>query len=226
MKIATYLVVSLALVVCVDSGCAPTVQGDIFAGLEDVLSSAEPISTFDGEWLSDQYAYAMKITNRTGIVTLANSAVSKVGDVILVIASVDNLRFNGRHIFSNGSIKDVIGLLVSEDALLLSGGGLSWTLRRINTVNHRPVVDAGLDRSVRLADGPVFLGGEVTDDGLPHQTLTTKWTALSDPEGVSFADANSVDTTASFTQVGSYQFQLEASDGELSASDKMMIIVR
>jgi hypothetical protein len=224
MKTLACLIVSLAVAVCAGTGCTPTptVQGDIFAGID---SNAPPITTFDGEWLSDLYSYAVKITNRTGVVTLANSTVCKVGDVILAIATVDNQSFHGRHIFSDGSIHEIVGQLVDENTLSLVGGGRTWALRRINTLNHAPLVNAGPDQSVNLADGPVFLTGQVTDDGLPNNTLTTAWSKLSGPGDVNFADANSLDTTATFSQVGAYQVQLQASDGELSSSNSAIIIV-
>jgi len=130
MKIKQCFAVGFIMLVCAVFGCVPSGQSDIFAGLEDLLSTAEPISTFDGDWVSDKYSFAMKITNRTGMMTNANPGSRRVGDVILVIVSVDGLAFQGRYVFSDGVIKNVAGQLTNKDTLFLAGNGLTWTMRR------------------------------------------------------------------------------------------------
>jgi len=120
------------MVSIVGCGLVPVLSGDIFDGLEDVLAEAEPISTFDGEWLNTGYGYAFEITNRTGLVTIGNSSLLDVGDVILVIATVDGASFTGRHIFTDGTIREVDGRLLDADSLFMTDGEIIWTMSRFN----------------------------------------------------------------------------------------------
>jgi len=55
--------------------------------------------------------------------------------------------------------------------------------------------------------------------------LTTTWSQLSGPGVTSFANANAVDTTATFSAAGTYVLQLTASDGQLSANDTVQVTV-
>jgi hypothetical protein len=89
--------------------------------------------------------------------------------------------------------------------------------------NQPPTVSAGSDRTIVLPN-PVTLDGTVTDDGQPGP-VTQQWSVVSGPGAVTFGDAASVDTTASFTTAGEYVLRLSASDGALSASDDTVITV-
>ncbi|MEX2137781.1 MAG: DNRLRE domain-containing protein [Pirellulales bacterium] len=93
-------------------------------------------------------------------------------------------------------------------------------------VNQAPVVNAGTDQSVTLSAGAT-LDGTVSDDGLPNPpgAVTTTWSLVSGPGVVTFADASAVDTTASFSDAGTYLLRLTANDGELVASDDVEILV-
>jgi hypothetical protein len=98
----------------------------------------------------------------------------------------------------------------------LGGGG--------GSTNQPPIVSAGPDRAVDLA-ASASLDGTVSDDGLPSGTLTTSWTKVSGPGTVSFGNASAVDTTATFSSIGSYVLRLTANDGELQASDDTTVTV-
>ncbi len=93
-------------------------------------------------------------------------------------------------------------------------------------VNTAPVVDAGTDETVLLANG-ANLDGTVTDDGVApgNPTPTTTWSKVSGPGTVAFGDANAVDTTATFSVEGVYVLQLFATDGDLSSTDTVTITV-
>ena len=97
----------------------------------------------------------------------------------------------------------------------LGGGGTS---------NQAPFVSAGSDLAVDLT-ASASLDGTVTDDNLPSGTLTSTWSKLSGPGTVSFANANAVDTTATFSLAGSYVVQLTGFDGDLWSSDTATITV-
>jgi hypothetical protein len=93
-------------------------------------------------------------------------------------------------------------------------------------VNQPPVLAAGADQIVSLAAG-ALLDGDVTDDGLPDPPggVTTTWIQLSGPGTVTFADPSAIDTTASFSEMGTYGLRLSADDGEYATSDQVTIVV-
>ena len=91
--------------------------------------------------------------------------------------------------------------------------------------NQAPTVDAGTNQNVQLP-GTAALNGTVTDDGLPSGNVTTTWTQVSGPGNVAFANSAAVDTTASFTQAGTYVLRLSADDGDLQSSDTVTITVQ
>jgi PKD repeat protein len=88
-----------------------------------------------------------------------------------------------------------------------------------------PIVSAGADASVSVL-GAATLDGTVTDDGKPGPSVTTTWSKISGPGEVTFADPAAQDTTATFSEPGSYTLRLTANDGELSGSDDVVIQVR
>jgi N-acetylneuraminic acid mutarotase/fibronectin type 3 domain-containing protein len=93
--------------------------------------------------------------------------------------------------------------------------------------NQAPVVDAGEDKSITWPNNTVLLEGSASDDGLPDPPgeLTTVWSQVSGPGTVTFADASSPVTAASFSSVGVYVLRLTADDGELKSSDETTIAV-
>lgn len=91
--------------------------------------------------------------------------------------------------------------------------------------NQPPLSDAGEDQTIRLPN-VANLHGVTSDDGFPNSsTLTSSWSRLSGPGAVSFANAGAPETTASFSQPGTYMLKLTASDSRLSASDEVSINV-
>ena len=93
-------------------------------------------------------------------------------------------------------------------------------------VNRPPTTDAGPDHTITLPTDTVTLEGTATDDGLPAgSTLAFTWTKVSGPGSVTFADAASAATSATFSEEGDYVLKLTASDGQLSSSDTTTITV-
>jgi PKD repeat protein len=90
--------------------------------------------------------------------------------------------------------------------------------------NQAPVVNAGADQSITLPF-TASLSGTATDDGLPSATLTTTWSKVSGPGTVTFGNANSLTTTATFSTAGSYVLRLTATDGALTTTDDVTITV-
>jgi hypothetical protein len=90
--------------------------------------------------------------------------------------------------------------------------------------NTAPAVNAGADQTITLP-AQAALDGTVSDDGQPGP-LTTTWSKVSGPGTVTFANANAVDTQASFGSAGTYVLQLQASDGQLSSTDLVSIVAQ
>jgi RHS repeat-associated protein len=90
--------------------------------------------------------------------------------------------------------------------------------------NLAPTVNAGADQT--LQSSTANLQGSVNDDGLPSpSTLTVGWTAVSGPGRVSFSAPGNLSSTAQFSRPGVYVLRLSANDGQLSASDDVVITV-
>jgi RHS repeat-associated protein len=113
------------------------------------------------------------------------------------------------------------------DTITVSAGGSQATATvtwQNNLGNQAPYVNAGPAQTI-IASQPLTLPGIATDDGLPSGTLSVQWTSISGPGTVTFSAANSADTLASFSAVGSYQLQLSATDGQLSSTSLVSITV-
>ncbi|RPH57374.1 MAG: hypothetical protein EHM89_14025, partial [Acidobacteria bacterium] len=93
-----------------------------------------------------------------------------------------------------------------------------------SAINLPPVVNAGPNRSTTTL-GFATLSGSATDDGKPAGILNIAWTVLSGPGAVSFANASSASTTATFTDAGVYVLQLTAEDGAVTVSNEMTVAV-
>lgn len=101
--------------------------------------------------------------------------------------------------------------------------------------NRGPIVNAGLDQVLILPDMEAQLAGQVTDqDTLPGTGVTAEWQVVSGPGTVSFnppldathTDRSTVPTPlATFSAIGVYVLRLTGSDGLLSATDDVTIVV-
>ncbi len=93
-------------------------------------------------------------------------------------------------------------------------------------VNRPPAVSAGPDRMVQVG-AVVTLEGSVTDDGLPDPpgAVTILWEKISGEGTVTFGDLAAAQTTATFSEVGTYELRLTADDGEFSTDDEVTITV-
>lgn len=83
------------------------------------------------------------------------------------------------------------------------------------SANLPPIVKARADST--FLSGSATLDGDVIDDGVTGVTQT--WSKVSGPGIVTFADPSAVDTTATFSEAGSYVLQLTADDGATVVSD-------
>jgi hypothetical protein len=92
-------------------------------------------------------------------------------------------------------------------------------------LNRPPCVEAGPDLVVPFGE-TALLDAFVTDDGDPPGTLAASWTRSGGPGAVSFADPQATSTTASFEAPGPYALRIDASDGQLSAGDALVVEVQ
>ena len=121
----------------------------------------------------------------------------------------------------------------NEDLVVIgeaTSGGRGWfnTLAIIPSgANIAPTVDAGENVSISLPQEEIDLDATVDDDGLPVPPgeVTVLWTKQSGPGTVTFGDDEAVDTTATFSQVGTYVLRLTAADDALTTYDEVTIAV-
>jgi DUF1680 family protein len=105
-----------------------------------------------------------------------------------------------------------------------STGVLEWKVYDSgNSPEFPPSVTGGDDRRVVLG-GKTYLSGQVkTLKGTA--TGDTQWSKVSGPGQVTFEDASSPNTTAVFSEVGSYVLKLGAGRGPLSAASTLSVQV-
>ena len=96
---------------------------------------------------------------------------------------------------------------------------------QITIANRPPVVNAGTDQILQYPDDNANLSGTASDDGFPDPPglMTTTWSVVSGPGTVTFGDASALNTTATFSVLGTYVLRLTANDSALSASDDITI---
>jgi len=101
---------------------------------------------------------------------------------------------------------------------------------RFNTFNQPPFVNAGDDVATWLVNGlmVVQLDGVVSDEGGGPGPATLLWTVIAEPNELNpaqISDPHVANPTVTVRELGSYTLQLEASDGEFTATDTMQIVV-
>ena len=116
----------------------------------------------------------------------------------------------------------------ASDGELASSDDVVVTISDAGATNQAPVANAGPDRSAVLSGSSVqiALSGTASDDGLPQgSTLQALWSLVSGPASVSFSPSDTAATSASFTAAGSYVLRLSVSDGALSDSDDVGVVI-
>ncbi len=131
----------------------------------------------------------------------------------------------------SGSGNDAVVYSVADNSAGAARIGTMHIAGHVFTVtqsgaNQPPIVNAGSDQTITLPN-VASLSGTASDDGLPAPTapLTINWSSVSGPGIVTFGNAGSLNTTASFSLPGTYVLRMSASDSLLSASDDVTITV-
>ena len=166
------------------------------------------------------------LPNPPGALTLSWSKVSGPGTVTFANAAATNTTAT----FSAAGT--YVLRLTANDGALSASDDVTVTVHNTNNIslasvtNRPPSVHAGAGFKAAMAK-PVTLAGAVSDDGLPDPPgkLTTFWSKVSGPGAVTFANALATNTTVSFSTPGTYVLRLTASDGDLSASADVTVIV-
>ena len=191
-----------------------------------------------------QYSYTVKARDLSPARnnTASSAAVSVTLPTTLTIPNVVGIprtsaeSFITMNHFSVGTITLVndpvpAGAVISQSP---AGGSAAASGTAVNMVvslgplNGAPTVDAGPNQTVALAPGTTLaavatLNATVTDVGV--DPCVTSWSLAGGPGPVIFADSSAVDTTATFTVLGSYVLRLTADDGTFQTSDYVTITV-
>ncbi len=96
--------------------------------------------------------------------------------------------------------------------------GIKWAARKL------PVIDAGRDLVILKPANQVNLNASLADISISQgNSLTLQWSKISGPGKVTFADAASAVTTATFSQQGTYELMLKGYNSEYQLSDKLKV---
>jgi CubicO group peptidase (beta-lactamase class C family) len=126
-----------------------------------------------------------------------------------------------------GSVRHSVWVVFGVTAMLAltacgGGGGGGSGGNGGGQQNTAPTVSAGSDQTIQLPTNSVTLTGSATD--AQGGTLTYAWTAS--PAGVTFANAAAASTTATFGGAGTYTLTLTVSDGALTGTDALSVVVQ
>lgn len=89
--------------------------------------------------------------------------------------------------------------------------------------NQAPVVNAGSDLNATVAQA-VSLNGTYTDDG-KTSPITQLWSKVSGPGTVTFSNAAQGNSSATFSEAGTYELNYAVDDSQLAASDQVAVTV-
>jgi hypothetical protein len=168
-------------------------------------------------------------TNGTTAITTATGTqfvvpywlkLTRIGNSLASFYSSDGVNWT-----SAGSTNVTMGVSVFIGLAVTSHSNVFNSTATIDHVNMAPIVNAGPDQSITGLANTVTLNGSATDDGQPNGSITYSWKKLGGPGKVTFGNASQAVTTARFSKVGTYTLQLTANDGQLSATDNVVITV-
>lgn len=116
--------------------------------------------------------------------------------------------------YANFSTQGVYVLWFSaSDGQLSSSDSVTVTVGSYG--NNPPYPSVTYAYGAVLLPGQLALNASISDDGIPSGVVSITWSALQGPGTVTFGDAHSTNTTASFSTDGFYTLRATASDGEL-----------
>jgi hypothetical protein len=139
-------------------------------------------------------------------------------------ATISSPSSAGTQVSFSGAGTYTLRMTVSDSQLSTSGDVTVSVQPAVTTTNHAPTVNAGADQTITLP-ATATLTATAADDGLPTgSTLTYSWSVISG-SGVTLSKSTSATTSASFASGGTYVFRVTVTDGQLSASDDIAVVV-
>jgi hypothetical protein len=133
--------------------------------------------------------------------------------------------FSGSSGVGTGTVSYTIDVNASSNARTGTITVADQTFTVTQMANMPPQVSITPVSPIILPVNTVNLVATVTDDGAPSGTLNSAWSTVSGPGPVVFGNVSNANTTATFSTNGTYVLQLTASDGVLSASNDVTVIV-
>jgi hypothetical protein len=234
------------------SGPAELGFGDTAEGRpEATVVSFGPVAT--NKYVTTYFRRAFQISNPASVTSLAIRLLRDDGAVVYlngtevfrsnmpedvinyltfasaVVGNADEFAFYSQTVAPSLLVNGTNVLAVEIHQNVRTSSDLSFDLELSGLAyppNQGPSVNAGTDQTLTLP-ATALLGGIVTDDGLPIPPglFTIAWSKVSGPGTVTFANANSANTTASFSTGGTYVLRLTAHDGAVPASDDVTVMV-
>jgi hypothetical protein len=197
-----------------NTGPAPTNQAPVVNAGSDLTVTLPNSVSLTGSATDDA------LPNPPAAMTITWSKVSGPGTVTFGNAAA------AQTTASFTAIGSYVLRLTASDSALTTTDDVNVTVNPAPATNQAPVVNAGSDLTVTLPNS-VSLTGSATDDALPNPpgAMTITWSKVSGPGTVTFGNAAAAQTTASFSQSGSYVLRLTASDSVLSMSDDVNVTV-
>lgn len=130
---------------------------------------------------------------------------------------------NGKYnITTFDRITTTILRIEADSAIYLPLNVLEWIVYKTDdSPLTTPVVDAGIDRSV-MVGGKTYLSAKVRSIS---PVSNVSWKKISGPGRVEIADVSSLETTATFTEPGTYTLRLTAREGKKKDYSDLMVRV-
>ena len=132
----------------------------------------------------------------------------------------------GAETFVNVMAGDKTYILTCTDGGRTESDRVTVRVFVLTSTNQSPKVNAGADQNITLP-ATANLSGTASDDGLPNppSVLSYSWSKIWGPGTVMFGTSSVPNTTASFSAAGTYVLRLTASDGVLTSSDDLSVVV-
>ncbi len=170
------------------------------------------------------------LNEETDCVTVIYTAADGGGNIVYRQSPTSSISFGPRTTLMNGTFNNPSSTrqnVTDELVLVVNGSGnVQGVIQTFSGItNQPPVVTAGPDQTLFGVFTTNVDGSAAGGQPNPPGTLTTAWSKLSGPGSVNFGNASAVDTTATFSEAGTYVLRLTGTDGGLSSHDDVLVTV-